>query len=95
MMVVMASADCLRQILDIRELAALGSIGKVGAELVELAGQRGIAVGLGRLRGTLQVCGDLLRDLLILGRVGLLKLLERAHQLSKGRKPAVVGLLHR
>ena len=73
-MVVVAS-DSLRQILHIGELPALGSVGKVGADLVKLSGQRGIAVGLGCLRGTLQVGGDLLRDLLILGRVGLLKLL--------------------
>jgi hypothetical protein len=35
------------------------------------------------LSGALQVCGDLLRDLLVFGWVRLLKLLERAHQLGK------------
>lgn len=76
MMMVMAT-DCLSQTLDVGELAALRGGGEVRRKLAELARRCGIAVGLGSLSGALQVRGDLLGDLLILGWVRLLKLLER------------------
>ncbi len=68
----------LSQILDVGELAAGRGVRKVRRELVELAGRCRVAVRLGRLGGALQVRGDLLCDLLVLGRVRLLKLLEGA-----------------
>jgi len=85
MMVVMA-AQSLGQIADARHLAAGGSILELGGKRAELRRSGGVALRLRCLRGGLKVRGDLLRDLLVLGRVLLLQLLERAHQLSKGRK---------
>ncbi len=82
MMVVMAT-DRLSQILDVGQLAALRGIREVRRKLAELIRRRRIAVRLGRLGCALQVRGDLLRHLLILGWVGLLELLERAHQLGE------------
>jgi len=81
-MVVMAT-DRLSQILDVGQLAALRGIREVRRKLAELARRRRIAIRLGRLSGALQIRGDLLRHLLILAWVGLLKLLERAHQLGE------------
>lgn len=73
----------LSQILDVGELAAGGGVREVCCQLVELAGRSRVAVGLGRLSGALQVRGDLLCDLLILGRVRLLQLLQCTQQLSE------------
>jgi hypothetical protein len=92
MTMMMVTADCLRHILHVGKLAALRGVRKVGSQLVELSGGCGVAIRLRSLSGVLQVRRDLLRDLLILGRVGLLKLLERAHQLSEGRKAAFIRL---
>ena len=86
-MVVMATdpaTDRISQILDVRKLAAGGGVGEVRRKLAELGRRCRIAVLLGSLGGGLQVCRNLLRDLLILGGVGLLKLLERRQQLSEG-----------
>ena len=91
MMMVMAT-DCLGQIFDVGELAGLRCIGKVAGKLVEFVRRCRIALRLGGLRGVLQIGGDLLGNLLVLGWVRLLKLLERAHQLGEGRKLAVVWL---
>ena len=88
--VMMMAAHRLRQILHVRELTALGSIAKVGGKLGELGRLGSIAGRRGGLSGGLEVRGDLLRDLLVLGWVRLLQLLEVTHQLSEGRKPAVV-----
>lgn len=92
MMVVMAPANGLRQILHVRELAALRGVGEVRRKLVELGRLGRVAVRRGGLRGALQVRGDLLRDLLVLAWVRLLKLLERVHQLGERRKLAVLRL---
>src|ERR1035438_2650138 len=93
MMVVMMTADRLRQILHIGELAALGGARKVVGKLRELGRRRGIAGRRSVLRGCLEVGSDLRRDLLVLGRVRLLQLLKLTHQLSEGRKLAVVWRL--
>ena len=92
MMMVMAATDGLRQILNVGKLAALGGAGEVRGELVELGGLCRIAVRRGGLGGGLQVCGDLLGDLLVLGWIRLLKLLQSAHELSERRKLAVLRL---
>ena len=92
MMVVMAATDRLREILNVGELAALRGAGKVRRKLVELGRLCRIAVCRGSLHGALQVRGDLLGDLLVLGWIRLLKLLERAHELSERRKLAVLRL---
>jgi hypothetical protein len=92
MMVVVMSAECLRQILDARELIALRGIRKVSGQLIELVCQRGIALRLSALGARLEVRSDLLGNLLVLRWVRLLNLLENAHQLGEGRKPAVIGL---
>ena len=92
MMVMAAAADSLRQILNIGELATLGSIREIRRELIQLRRCRRVAVrrrGLGRI---LQIRGDLLGDLLVFRGVGLLQLLERAHQLCERRKLAVIRL---
>lgn len=83
MMVVMAPTDGLSQILHIRKLAALRGAAKIAGQLAQLSRRRGIAVGLGHVSGILQIGGDLLRDLLVLGWIGLLKLLQHAHHLGK------------
>ena len=79
MMVVAATANCLRQILNVGELAALRSAGEVRGKLGELARRGSVAFRRGGLGGALQVGGDLLRYLLVFRRVRLLKLLQRAH----------------
>ena len=48
-MMVMA-ANRLREILDVRELAVFGGVGKVGSKLVELVGRSSVAIRLGCLR---------------------------------------------
>ena len=90
-MMVVKPAQGLGQAADARQLAARGSVLEVGGKRAKLRCSGGITLRLGRLRGGLQVRGDLLRDLLILGRVLLLQLLERAHQLGKGRKLLAIG----
>ena len=91
-MMVMAAADGLRQILHVGKLAALGGAGEVRGELVELGGLCRVAVRRSGFGGVLQVRGDLLGDLLVLGWIRLLKLLQSAHELSERRKPAVLRL---
>src|ERR1035437_4914490 len=93
MAVMMMATHRLRQILHVGKLAALGGVRKVAGKLVELGRTCGIAARLGGLSGALQIRGDLLGYLLVLGWVRLLQMLELAHQLRKGRKPAVVRLL--
>ena len=83
MVMVMATTGRLSQILDVWELAALRGTREVRRKLVELVRCRGIPVFPGSLGGALQVCRDLLCDLLVPGWIRLLKLLERAHQLGE------------
>ena len=90
---VMSAPENLSQILKIGQLAGAGSRGKIGCELIQLGGGRGISARRRRLSGVLQVGSDLLRDLLILCGVRLLKLLERACKLSKGRELANIRQL--
>ena len=83
MMVVVMATHGLRQVLNIGELAACRGIGEVRRKLVELSRRGRIPARLRSLGGGLQVRGDLLCDLLILGWVRLLKLLQRIHQLDE------------
>ena len=83
MMVMPTARDGLGQILNIGQLAGLGGIGEVRRQGAELVRRGRIAVRLGGLGRILQVRGDLLRNLFVLGRVGLLKLLKVAHQLGE------------
>jgi hypothetical protein len=87
-----APAHGLRQILHVGELAAFRGVAEIRRQLVQLARGRGISARCGRLRGALQVGRNLLRHLRILGRVRLLELLERAHQLGERGYVAVVRL---
>lgn len=80
------------QILDARELAGLRRRSEVRRELAELFRRRRITVGGGSLGGCLQVHGDLLGDLLVLARVRLLKLLQRAQHLGERRKLVAIRL---
>lgn len=91
--VMMMAGHRLRQILDVRQLAALGGIRKVCGQLIELVGRTGVSTRLGALGGALQIGGDLLGELLVLVGVGLLELLERVEQLGKWRELAIVRLL--
>src|SRR5664279_2326856 len=91
--VMMMAADRLGQILHVGELTVLGSVRKIAGKLVELSRRRGIAGRGGGLRRGLQVGSDLRSNLLVLGWIRLLKLLEFAHQLREGRKPGVVRRL--
>ena len=91
MMVVMAPHG-LGQSLDAGELAAGRGIGEVRRKLGELIRRCRIPARLGGLGGGLQVGGDLRGDLLVLGWVGLLQLLQCAHQLREWRKLAVIRL---
>ena len=90
-----ASADSLSQILYVGQLAARRGVRKIAGELGKLIRCRGIAVRLGSLGSACQVGGDLLSDLLILGWIRLLQLLERTQHLPEGRKLAAIGLLRR
>jgi len=91
----MVTAQSLRQILHIWKLAVLRSARKVAGQLVQLVGRVGISIRLRGLGGGLQIRRDLLSDLLVLTRIRLLKLLERAHDLDEWRKLTIVGLLRR
>ena len=86
MMMMMATTNRFRQILDAGKLPALRGVRKVGGELIELGRRGRIAVRLGSLGGALQVRSDLLSDLLVFGWIRLLKLLELAQDLREGRK---------
>lgn len=94
-MMMSAAADRLSQVRNVRELTALGRIGEIRGELVEFGRRGSISILCRGLRGILQIGGDLLGHLLILGRVRLLHLLQRAQQLREGRKLPGVGLLGR
>ena len=91
MMVVVAVG--LGQIVSVGELAGLGGGGEILRKLVELVGGGGVTLRLGGLRSALQIGSDLLRDLLILGWIRLLQLVERVHQLRERREIAVVRCL--
>ena len=93
MIMMVVATDRLCQILDVGKLAVLRGVGEVRRELVELVRLSRIAARLCSLGGALQVRGDLLCDLLILGWIRLQKLLQRAQQLRERRKLAVVLLL--
>jgi hypothetical protein len=69
MMMVMAATERLSQILDVGELAGLRGICEVRRKLVELVRGCRVAVLLGSLCSALQVSGDLLCYLLVLGWV--------------------------
>jgi len=94
MMMVMAARRRLIGVVDIRELTRLRGRGEGRRKLREFRCCRGIAIGLRSLCGSGQVRRDLLGDLLILGRIGLLKLLERLHQLGERRELAGVRRLN-
>lgn len=83
MIMMVVATDRLWQNLDVGELAVLRGIGKVRRKLVKSTRSCRITVRLGSLGSRLQVGGDLLCDLLVLGWVRLLKLLERVHQLDE------------
>ena len=83
MMMVMMAAHRLRQVLNVGELAACRGVGEVRRKLVELIRRGRVTTRLGSLGGGLQVRGDLLCHLLILGWVRLLKLLKRIHHLDE------------
>ena len=72
---VVTTADGLRQILYVGQLAARRGIRKVAGKLGELGRRGGITAQLGSLGGACQVRGDLLSNLLVPGWVRLLKLL--------------------
>jgi len=91
-MVVVVTAEGLRQVRNIRKLAAAGSVGEIRRKLVEKIGRVRVSLGLRGLCSALEVRCDLLGDLLVLRRVVLLKLLQRAQHLGKRGKLAVVGL---
>jgi hypothetical protein len=82
-MMMAPAADGLRQIRNVGKLATLRRSGEIRGELGELVGRGRIPVGGRGLRGTLQIAGDLLGDLLILGWIRLLQLLQGAHQLRE------------
>jgi len=82
-MMMVKATHRLSQILDVGELAALRGVREVRRKLVEVVRRRRIAVRLGSLGSALQVRRDLLCDLLVLGRVRLLKLLERVQQMGE------------
>jgi len=88
----MAAAHGFREIRHVGELAAGRGTPEVRRKVVQLAGGGCIAAGGGSLSGALQVGGDLLRNLCELGRVRLLKLLERVHQLGERGKLATIRL---
>ena len=93
MVMMSAAADCLGQVRDVGKLPALRGVVKIRRQLVELVSRVGIAVVSGRLRGILQVAGDLAGDLLVLRGVGFLQLLQSVQQLGEWGELAAVGLL--
>ena len=86
-------AGRLRQILQVRQLTGLRSRSEVRRQLGELGRRISISISCSGLRGGCQVRRDSLGDLLILGWVGLLQLLQSACQLRERRKLAVVRLV--
>lgn len=73
-------------------MSALGSVVEISCELIQLGCRRGVSVRGGGLGRRLQVRRYLGRNLLVLGGVRFLKLLQRAKQLRERRKLAVVRL---
>ena len=91
-MVLLYTARRLRQILHVGKLPVAGGAGEVRGELIQLSRGGGIACRLRRLRGRLQIRGDLLRDRPVLHRIRLLQLLQRTQDLRERRKLAAIGL---
>ena len=87
----MVPADGLRQVLDVGKLAGLAGVAEVGSQRGELAGGVAVSIRRGGCGSVVQIGRNLRRDLFVLGRVGLLELLQRAHQFGKRRKLAAVG----
>jgi len=79
----MPAAGGLTQILNIRKLARLRRVLKIGRKLTELIGLCRVPIGLRRLGSILKIRRDLRCHLLILRRILLLELLETAKQLSQ------------
>ena len=76
-MVVVTSGERLRQILDIGQDAAGGSIREIRRQFIQFGRRRRIPRRLGRFGRASRVRRDLLGHLLVLGWVRLLELLER------------------
>jgi len=74
------------------DLAAPGRAAEIGRKRGQLLRLAGVALSLCRFSIGLEVCRDLLGHLRVLGRVGLLKLLQRADQLPQLRNPTAVRL---
>lgn len=95
MVALISAGDCLSQIAKVRKLAALRRVREVGCQLIKLASPRGIAVGLVRLRGGLEIGRDLLGELCVLGRILLLELLKLTQDLCEGRELRILILRER
>ena len=72
MVVVSASTDSLGEILQVRKLTSLRSVGEIRGELAELAGRPRIPLRLGGLRSCLKTCGDSSGYLLVFSWIRLL-----------------------
>ncbi len=87
----MGAADGRYQIMHVGELTGLRGSGEILGKRRQFGGLGGMAAfGVGSSR-CLQVGGNLLGHLPILGGVRLLKLLERAEELAEGRKSGGIG----
>lgn len=95
MVMSMSATNRLGQVLYIRQRVVLRSRTKVAGQLIQLVGLRRIAIGTGGTGSALQIRSNLRSDLLILGRVRLLQLLQRAHYLSERRQRRAAVLRER
>src|SRR5579883_3131925 len=85
-----AAADGLRKILKVGKLPGARSLREIRRQLVQLIRRRRVALGIRLFRRALQVIRNLLGDLPVLGRTGLLNLLEAADDLRQRRKLAAI-----
>ncbi len=92
MMMVSAALNRARQILDAGELSAGGSVLKIRGELSQLSRFSGVALRCRLLRRRCEIRRDLRRDLRVLRRIRLLKVLQFAQHLRERRELiAVLG----
>jgi len=80
---VVSAGKRLREVLKVWQLVILRGVGEIGGDLRQLVCQGGVPAGLSRLGRGLEVGGNLLRDVPILGGVLPLQILQSGGDLRE------------